>query len=63
MIDQANTSVIFGTRFILRLLRILEPGIHPDLEMSQFLTERAKFAHTPPAAGRAGVPPAARARR
>jgi len=46
VIDQANTSVIFGTRFILRLLRILEPGIHPDLEMSQFLTDR-KFTHTP----------------
>jgi maltose alpha-D-glucosyltransferase/alpha-amylase len=46
VVDQTNTSVIFGTRFILRLLRILEPGVHPDLEMSQFLTER-KFAHTP----------------
>jgi maltose alpha-D-glucosyltransferase/alpha-amylase len=46
VVDQSNTSVLFGTRFILRLLRILEPGIHPDLEMSQFLTER-KFTHTP----------------
>jgi maltose alpha-D-glucosyltransferase/alpha-amylase len=51
VIDQANTSVIFGTRFILRLLRILEPGVHPDLEVSQFLTERTKFAHTPPLLG------------
>jgi maltose alpha-D-glucosyltransferase/alpha-amylase len=46
VVDQANTSVIFGTRFILRLLRILEPGVHPDLEMTQFLTER-KFVQTP----------------
>jgi maltose alpha-D-glucosyltransferase/alpha-amylase len=51
IVDQGNTSVIFGTRFILRLLRILEPGIHPDLEMSQFLTERTKFTHTPPLLG------------
>ncbi len=51
VVDHANTSVIFGTRFILRLIRILEAGVHPDLEMSQFLTERAKFAHTPPLLG------------
>jgi maltose alpha-D-glucosyltransferase/alpha-amylase len=51
VVDQTNTSVIFGSRFILRLLRILEPGIHPDLEMSEFLTAKAKFAHTPPLLG------------
>ena len=51
VVDHGNTSLLFGTRFILRLLRSLEPGINPDLEISQFLTERTKFAHTPPLLG------------
>jgi maltose alpha-D-glucosyltransferase/alpha-amylase len=49
--DRGNTSVVFGTRFVLRLIRLLEPGIHPDLEVGEFLTEHAKFAGTPPLLG------------
>ncbi len=49
--DQATTQVIFGNRFVLRLLRRLEEGLHPDYEVSRFLTERAGFTHTPPLQG------------
>jgi maltose alpha-D-glucosyltransferase/alpha-amylase len=49
--EQSNTSVIFGETFILKLFRKLEPGINPDLELGRFLTDRARFAHTPPVAG------------
>jgi maltose alpha-D-glucosyltransferase/alpha-amylase len=35
----------------MKLFRRLEPGLNPDLEIGRFLTERANFAHVPPAAG------------
>ncbi|HEY7557703.1 MAG TPA: maltose alpha-D-glucosyltransferase [Candidatus Binatia bacterium] len=49
--EQSNTSVVYGDRLILKLFRRVAEGIHPDLEIGRFLTERAAFAHTPPLAG------------
>lgn len=46
-VEQSNTSVIFGEQLILKLFRKVEPGRNPDVEVGQFLSERAKFAHTP----------------
>ncbi|MDQ3937423.1 MAG: maltose alpha-D-glucosyltransferase [Chloroflexota bacterium] len=48
--EQSNTSVTFGDRLILKLFRRLEPGINPDLEIGQALTELG-FEHTPAVAG------------
>jgi maltose alpha-D-glucosyltransferase/alpha-amylase len=45
--DQSNTSIAFGSRMILKLLRRLQPGIHPELEVARFLTEVAGFENTP----------------
>jgi maltose alpha-D-glucosyltransferase/alpha-amylase len=39
--EQTNTSIVFGNRFILKIYRRVEPGIHPEIELSNFLTERA----------------------
>ena len=44
--EQSNTSVLFGHKFILKLIRRLTPGRNPDLEIGRFLTEK-KFPHTP----------------
>jgi maltose alpha-D-glucosyltransferase / alpha-amylase len=45
------TRVVYGDRFTLKLIRRLEEGPHPDLEMSRFLTERASFPAALPVLG------------
>ncbi|MFC2022397.1 maltose alpha-D-glucosyltransferase, partial [Chloroflexota bacterium] len=49
--EQSNTSVLYGERFKLKLLRRLEEGISPELEIGRFLTEKEPFPNTPPVAG------------
>jgi maltose alpha-D-glucosyltransferase/alpha-amylase len=49
--EQSNTSIVFGERFIMKLFRKLEAGLNPDIEIGRFLTDRARYAHTPPLAG------------
>ena len=49
-VEQSNTSVVLGDRLILKLFRLLEGGINPDLEVGAFLTE-VGFSGTPPLAG------------
>ena len=51
----AHTSMVFGTRFVLRVLRRIEDGPHPDVEIGRFLTEAARTLVRAAAAGRAGV--------
>jgi maltose alpha-D-glucosyltransferase/alpha-amylase len=48
--EQTNTSVVFGRQYILKLVRRLEEGTNPDLEIGRFLTERG-CAFIPPVAG------------
>ena len=50
-VEQSNTSVIFHDRLILKLYRLIEEGMNPEVEMGRFLTEEVRFAHTPPVAG------------
>ena len=49
--EQSNTSVVYGERLILKLFRKLDEGVNPDLEIGNFLTEKAHFPHIPPVAG------------
>jgi trehalose synthase-fused probable maltokinase len=44
--EQSNTSVVFGNECILKVVRKLEVGRAPDLEMGEHLT-RAGYANTP----------------
>ena len=48
--EQSNSSIIFGDRAILKLYRVTQPGINPDLEVGRVLTERG-FEQTPAIAG------------
>ncbi len=47
-VEQSNSSVFFEDYAMLKLYRRVEPGPHPEIEMSRFLFERAGFANTPP---------------
>jgi maltose alpha-D-glucosyltransferase / alpha-amylase len=46
-LEQSNTNLVFGEQFLLKLLRVIEPGIHPEEEMGRFLTDRARFTQIP----------------
>lgn len=49
--EQSNTSVIFGDRLIMKVIRRLEPGLNPDYEIGRHLTEVARFPGVPALAG------------
>jgi maltose alpha-D-glucosyltransferase/alpha-amylase len=49
--EQSNTSIVYGSRLILKLFRRLEAGVNPDFEIGRYLTERARFARVPAVAG------------
>ncbi|HEY4216063.1 MAG TPA: hypothetical protein VGM67_02935 [Gemmatimonadaceae bacterium] len=45
--EQSNTSIIIGDAAILKLFRLIKRGVHPDVEVTSFLTTRAAFENTP----------------
>ena len=49
--EQSNSSVIFGEQYILKVIRRLDMGVNPDLEVCLFLTEKTSFKNAPPVVG------------
>ncbi len=49
--EQSNSSVVLGNRVVMKLLRRLETGPNPDVELGRFLHERARFSHAPALGG------------
>ncbi|TLP56612.1 MULTISPECIES: maltose alpha-D-glucosyltransferase [Pseudomonas] len=45
--EQSNSSVVVGDRLVLKLIRRVNPGVHPELEMSAYLSA-AGFANISP---------------
>ncbi|KQP33358.1 alpha-amylase [Methylobacterium sp. Leaf102] len=45
--EQSNTSIAIGSKMMLKLLRRLQTGVHPEIEVGRFLTETAHFSNTP----------------
>ena len=56
--EQSNTSIVYGDRLILKLLRRQEPGLNPDAEIGRYLTEKIHFERTPLYAGSIEYEPA-----
>ncbi len=57
--EQSNTSIVIGGALILKLLRRVEPGVNPGVEMGRFLGERAHFRAMPLVGGSMEYRPAA----
>lgn len=49
--DQSNTTIVVGDRLTLKLYRRLEPGRHPEIELSHYLSNSVRDAFTPTFAG------------
>ncbi len=49
--EQSNSSILFGNSWILKIYRSLGEGLHPELEMMKFLSERTTFGAFPPLGG------------
>jgi maltose alpha-D-glucosyltransferase/alpha-amylase len=45
--EQSNTSIFFGDRLMLKLYRKPQPGVNPDTEIGQYLTETTGFDRIP----------------
>ncbi|HEX4810271.1 MAG TPA: maltose alpha-D-glucosyltransferase [Bryobacteraceae bacterium] len=48
---QRDTTIRYGDRFVLKLLRNVEPGVNPGAEIGQLLTETIPFAYVAPYSG------------
>jgi maltokinase len=51
-VQQSNTSVALGEALMLKVYRLIEPGLNPEVEMNAFLTQ-AGFREAPTLAGSA----------
>ena len=49
--EQTNTAILYDKAFFLKLYRRLEDGVHPELEIGRFLSDRVGFEHVAPMAG------------
>jgi maltose alpha-D-glucosyltransferase/alpha-amylase len=45
--DQSNASAAVGEAMMLKVYRRIDPGPHPEVEMSRYLTESVGFSNTP----------------
>jgi maltose alpha-D-glucosyltransferase/alpha-amylase len=49
--EQSNSAVVYDNSFFFKLYRRMEEGIHPELEIGRFLSERMRFEHVAPLVG------------
>jgi maltose alpha-D-glucosyltransferase/alpha-amylase len=45
-VEQSNTSVVFGSKLVMKMFRRAQEGVNPDLEMGEYLTDVAGYEHT-----------------
>ncbi len=49
--EQRNTSIVFGSKFVLKLIRKIDAGPHPELEIGEALAGLREPPRVPPLAG------------
>jgi maltose alpha-D-glucosyltransferase/alpha-amylase len=49
--EQSNTSVVIAHQLVLKVIRRVEEGMNPDVEVGRFLTERTDFENSPVVGG------------
>jgi len=45
--EQSNTALIYDNKYFLKFYRKVDRAINPDLEITKFLSEKAKFSYIP----------------
>ncbi len=45
--EQSNSSIIVDDKYVIKILRRIAPGIHPEIEIGRFLTDVAHFKNAP----------------
>jgi maltose alpha-D-glucosyltransferase/alpha-amylase len=45
--EQSNTSIIVDDTYVIKILRKVAPGLHPEIEIGRFLTDVAHFKNAP----------------
>ena len=50
-VEDTNTSIGYDNCFFLKMYRKVDRAVNPDVEITRFLTEQAKFAQVPPFLG------------
>src|SRR5262249_13009658 len=49
--EQSNTTVIADAKYVVKMFRRVNSGVHPEIEMGRFLTDVVGFANTAPFLG------------
>jgi maltose alpha-D-glucosyltransferase / alpha-amylase len=45
--EQSNSSVIVDNKYVVKILRRITPGIHPEVEVGRFLADVAQYQNAP----------------
>jgi maltose alpha-D-glucosyltransferase/alpha-amylase len=45
--EQSNTTVTIDNKYVIKILRRVTAGIHPEIEIGRFLADVAQFKHSP----------------
>jgi maltose alpha-D-glucosyltransferase/alpha-amylase len=45
--EQSNSSVIVDNQYVVKILRKVTPGVHPEFEIGRFLADIARFKNAP----------------
>jgi maltose alpha-D-glucosyltransferase/alpha-amylase len=49
--EQSNSSVIVDNKYVVKVLRRVSAGVHPEFEMGRYLADVAHFQNSPPLLG------------